>query len=195
MHIRSTQVPPPIEELNMKNLSNVKEYGRYTWEKKYSVVVLYLQCGNMRLTAEKSGVTPATIENWRKSIWWEDMVQEIKNTDSTEHNNQLTKLIKKTMAVMEDRLDKGDKVLNNKTGELMDKPVTLRDATAAANALMQRQTALSKTQNELQVQKQTTQDILKGLAAEFAKMTNKPIIAEDIEFVEVIPEGEESSPT
>jgi len=193
LHIRQTQVPPPIEELDLKNLNNVKEYGRYTWEKKYSTVVIYLQCGNMRMTAEKTGVNAATIENWRKSAWWEDMVQEIKNTDTAEHNNKLSKLIKKSLDVMEDRLINGEKVLNNKTGELMDKPISLRDATQAANTLMQRQATLAKHQNELQVQKQTTQDILKTLAAEFAKMNNNPklsTVADDIEFVEVVPEGE-----
>lgn len=181
MHIHNPNVPPPVEELRISKMNQALERGRYTWEKKYSVVAIYLQCGSLRETQEQSGVPVPTIENWRKSAWWDDLVNQIKTAQSTQQNNKLTQLINKSLGIVEDRLEHGEMILNNKTGELVRKPVGIRDATRAASELMQRQVQLNKTLAIEQVQKQTIDETLKFLATEFAKMVNKKPEVIDLE--------------
>lgn len=184
MHIINYDNPPPIEELRMKNLDKPKEAnGRYTWEKKYSVVAIFMQTGSQRETAKLAEIPETTVENWRKMPWWQQLVEDVKNSDITKLDNQLTKLINKSLAVIEDRLDNGEQVLNNKTGKLMNKPVGIREATQAATALMQRQVQLHKNTVEQAIQKQTVQDTLKALATEFAKWTKQKetIVLEETE--------------
>jgi hypothetical protein len=187
MQIRESQIVPNLSELDMSGKD--KENGRYTWEKKYSVVSTYIACGNMRLTAKKCGVNAQTIENWRKTSWWDDIVSELQNTESAELKNKLNKLTKKALDMIEDQLETGETVLNQKTGELMKKPVAFRDVARVASDLMIRQNELKKNQFEQEVGKATTQEILKSLAAEFANFNkNKSSPAEDIEFVEIVPD-------
>lgn len=171
MHIHNPNIPPPIEELRLTKGS--MERGRYTWEKKYSVVAVYLQCGSLRETEEQCGVPVPTIENWRKSSWWDNLVHQIKTAQDTKQNNKLTQLINKSLGIIEDRLDNGELILNNKTGEMVRKPVGVRDATRAASELMQRQVQINKTLAVENIQKQTVDETLKFLANEFAKMVNR----------------------
>lgn len=97
---------------------------------------------------------------------------------------------------MEDRLDKGDFVWNQKTGEIARKPVSLKEARGAANDLLQRQVVLEKMQREEvhQQQQQTVADQLAMLANEFAKfqtgrtievVPSKPKDVEDAVYEEV----------
>lgn len=182
MHIHNPNVPPPIEELRLTKAP--MERGRYTWEKRYSVVAVYLQCGSLRETEEQCGVPVATIENWRKSNWWDDLVNQIQTAQTTKQNNKLTQLINKALGKIDDALEHGELILNNKTGELVRKPVGIRDATRAASELMQRQVQLNKTLAIEQVQKQTVDETLKFLANEFAKMVNKKPETIDMEDIE-----------
>jgi hypothetical protein len=184
MHIHNPKVPPPIEELRISKMDQAVERGRYTWEKKYSVVAIYLQCGSLRETESQTGVSVPTLENWRKSAWWDDLVAQIKTAQTSQQNNKLTQLINKSLGIVEDRLENGEMILNNKTGELVRKPVGIRDATRAASELMQRQVQLNKTLAIEQVQKQTVDETLKFLANEFAKMVNKKPEVIDLEETE-----------
>lgn len=182
MHIHNKDVPPPIEELRLSKVDRPMERGRYTWEKKYATVTVYLTNGSLRETEEKTGVPSTTIEAWRKTPWWDNLVSQIKETNATQLDNKLSKLIKKALGVIDDRLENGELVLNNKTGEMVRKPVGVRDATRAASELLQRQHQINKIAVETQVKQQTIEETLKLLAIEFARMnTKKPL-----EYVEEV---------
>ena len=172
MHIHNPNVPPPIEDLRLSKMDQGMIRGRYTWEKKYSVVAVYLQCGSLRETEAQTGVPAATVQLWKQSPWWEDLANQIKTADHTQLNNKLSKIIKKALNHIEDGIENGELVLNNKTGELVRKPLSVRDATRAASELMQRQMAVNKAIVETDIKKQTVEDTLKLLATEFAKMAN-----------------------
>jgi hypothetical protein len=188
MHIHNPKTPPPIEELRLSKLNLAMERGRYTWEKKYSVVAVYLQNGSLRETEAKTGVPAATLEKWRKDSWWPDLVNQIKTADATKLDNKLSRIIAKSLDVVEDRLENGDLVMNNKTGELVRRPVPLREASKAASELMQRQHQNNKLLVDNTIREQTIDETLKFLAGEFAKMVNKK--PEIIDMVEEVPPEE-----
>jgi hypothetical protein len=188
MHIHNPNVPPPIEELRLSKLDKGMERGRYTWEKKYSVVAVYLQCGSLRETEAQTGVPSVTVSNWKQTSWWEDLANQIKTAEHTQLNNQLSKLIKKSLNHIDDALENGELILNNKTGEMVRKPVSVRDTTRVASELMQRQMTINKAIVETDIKKQTIEDTLKLLASEFSKMANSKPESEIIEMVDEVNE-------
>lgn len=101
---------------------------------------------------------------------------------------KLSKIVDKALESIDDRLDNGDFILNNKTGEVVRKPVGLRDAVTAATALMQRAEVIenmNKQERAIEAT-QSVEDQLKLLASEFAKFNNKSKVnAETIEFKEL----------
>lgn len=158
-------------------------------DKRIEAVTTYLALGNLRQVAAVCEVGYYTIKQWKTQPWWKDAEAEIVATKRIATNSKLGAIVEKSLDVIDDRLTNGDLVLNNKTGALVRKDVSLRDATSAANALMQRQAILEKLVRD-EVVSESTQSIadqLKNLATEFAKFnTNKKLGATDVAFKESV---------
>lgn len=158
----------------------------HTWEKKIEVVTKYMALGNMRLVSELTKIPYMTLIGWKKEEWWGDLVDEIKRTRSTEMNTKLSKIVDKSLSAIEDRLDNGDFVLNNKTGEIVRKPVSLKDANTVTKDLLSHQIKVEEVANRMEERKENFQETLKLLAIEFAKWSKRKdnAGAETIDFKE-----------
>lgn len=162
--------------LKLKNI-NIPHAKNATWsiEKKIEAVTTWLALGNLRHVAAVTGVSYGMIKQWRIQPWWKDVEAEIIASRRIQSANKLSKIVDKSLDVIDDRLDNGDFIYNSKSGELLRKPVTLRDATSAANALMQRAAIIEKLNKDEAVVEATAsiQEQLVSLAAEFAKMNKR----------------------
>lgn len=162
--------------LKLKNV-NIPHAKNCTWpiEKKIEAVTTHLALGNLRHVAAVTGVSLGLIKQWRIQPWWKEVEAEIVASRRIQSANKLSKIVDKSLDVIDDRLENGDFLYNSKSGELLRKPVTLRDATTAANALMQRAAIIEKLNKDEQVVEatQTIQEQLVSLAAEFAKMNKR----------------------
>jgi hypothetical protein len=177
----------PADSKLRLNAKPVTDAGFYSWEKKIDVVTKYMALGNFRLVSELTGVTYRTLMNWRKEDWWAELVEEIRNTRKTELNSKLSKIVDKSLEVIQDRLENGDIILNNKTGELMRKEISLKDANQVTKDLLNHQLKMEELTSKLEIQKETVTDQLKLLAAEFSKwsLASSKKTAQTIEFKDV----------
>jgi len=181
------------EALKDKNLRlskiNIPHARNATWpvEKKIEAVTTHLTLGSLRQTAVVTGVSHGMIKQWKLQPWWKELEAEILASRRLQSANKLSKIVDKSLDVIDDRLGNGDFICNPKTGEVFRKPVNLRDATTAANALMQRAAIIEKLNRDEQVVEttQSIQEQLANLAIEFAKMNKRNNgLAETIEFKE-----------
>ena len=167
--------------MNLSNLKtgrlNIPHAKNATWpvEKKIEAVTTWLTLGNLRQVAAVTGVSYGMIKQWRIAPWWKDIEAEVLASRRIATNTKLSKIVDKSLDVIDDRLDNGDFIYNVKTGEVNRKPVGLKDATTAANALMQRAAILEKlTKDETIADTQITiQEQLQSLALEFAKFNKQ----------------------
>lgn len=159
----------------------------HSWEKRMEVVSRYMLLGNMRVVSEQTNIPYNTLVEWKKSEWWPELVDQLRRQKKGKTNESITKLIEQSMDVMQDRLENGDFILNNKTGEIVRKPVGIKEATTIATQLLQRQAVIEQMEQKLTSDKDTVADTLTLLAKEFQKWnrTNKNN-AEEIPFVEVV---------
>jgi hypothetical protein len=155
--------------------------GYYSWEKKIDVATKYMALGNMRSVGELTGIPYVTLIGWKRTEWWGELIEEIRKTRKTEMNTKLSKIVDKSLAVIEDRLENGDWVMT-KDGDLSRRPVTMKDANTVTKDLLAHQVRVEEMTNKLEVQKETVQDQLQLLAKEFAKWSKKLSnnVAEDI---------------
>jgi transposase-like protein len=146
-----------------------------TWkpEKKIQVVSQWLVLGNLRQVAAIAGVSYGIVRNWKSQPWWKELENEILASRRIASSNKLSKIVDKSLDVIDDRLDKGD-FIYTKTG-LQRKPVSLRDATTAANALMQRAAVLDQINRDEKIEEHTATitEQLANLALEFAKFNKR----------------------
>lgn len=169
---------------NKKRLPTQKNHW-YSDSQKLEAVKCWLITGNLTQTAAALGIGLPTIRIWRYSQWWEDLVKEIKSENSIVLTNKLRKIADKALTVTEDRLENGDWVLNQKTGEMVRRQVPLRDAARVANDLLTKVEKLDKKPQEA-VQNEKIQDTLSRLAAKFEEFANKRQVLQvtDVMFVE-----------
>ena len=163
------------------------ENGNWTWDSKVAFVQRMLVHGNIRKASEELGIPLVTFHSWKNSEWFPQLVSEVKLQQKLETSNKLNQVVDRALEIVMDRMENGDYVLNNKTGEIVRKPVQLKDASKVAHEILGKKLILDKQQTDENIQTDTVSDTLKKLASEFAKF-NKNISkqnAQTIEFVEV----------
>lgn len=167
-----------------------KYLGRngYPEEIKMTVVQQWLALGNLKLVAANTEVPLATIKGWRGEPWWKDYEAELRAGRRFEVDKKLSKIIDRALDVIDDRLENGDFIFDQVKGEVVRRPVGIKDASTAATNLLQRQAVLEQ-QNKEEFNNHATksiQDQLAMLATEFAKFNNRSKAgAETIEFKDI----------
>lgn len=144
---------------------------KFPVEKRIEVVTKWLALGNMRLVADLTGVSYQLCRMWKQEPWWQELVDEVKASRTRQLDDKLSKIVDKSLAAIEDRLEHGDFYWNKSSGTIERKPVALKEVTKVANDLLTRQAVLQKLEQEKVVHKEekSVKDQLAMLALEFAK--------------------------
>jgi hypothetical protein len=177
---------PVDDTLRVGKVGKKDTDGNWSWETKIAVATHMQVLGNKRKACELVGVPLETVNTWVDKEWWENLNEEIRIQRRTEFSGKLGQIVEKALGKVEDRLENGDFVLNNKTGEILRKPVTLKDAARVATDLMTKQIKLEELNQTSKIATISVQEQLKNLALEFAKFNKniKKNNATDIPFVE-----------
>jgi transposase-like protein len=120
------------------------ENGSWTEKTKHEVIHTYLITGNLAMTARIMDVPEETIRYWRKQDWWDDTVREIRHSGKVQLSSKMAKIVEASINVIEDRILNGDFVFDQKTGQVVRKPINLKDAHKVAIDMVDRQGVLEQ---------------------------------------------------
>ena len=124
----------------------------------------------MTQTSVMLGVPLPTLNLWKKSTWWKDIVDGIHDDDKVELDAKYQKIIRKALVVVEDRLDKGNFMMDQKTGQIVRVPVSMADTHRVMKDLVDQQQVLRLDKKQEEVSLETVNDKLKKLAEQFETM-------------------------
>lgn len=144
----------------------------YSDSQKLEAVKLWLVTGNLTQTAAALDINLSTIKVWKASKWWNEIAQEIRNEGRIALSNRLKTIASKAMDVTLDRLENGDFQYDPKSGELIRRPVLMRDANRVANDMIKANLEIEQRPVDEETQK-ATQDRLQALAETFAGFAKK----------------------
>ena len=165
--------------------------GWYPDSVKTDALKLWLICGNMRQVSASMNIPYDTLSVWKGSKWWSELSQDIRTEGHLALSHKMQKIADKAMDVTLDRLEHGDAVLDQKTGEIKHKPVSMRDAHQVAVSFQDRALKLQHNPQD-EAHQATVSDRLAQLADAFSKMAGK---TKKIEVLDVsFTEHEESQP-
>ena len=171
---------------------------RWSDGQKIEAVQSYLLLGNLTLVASVLKIPRDTLKIWKTTEWWKNMVEELRVQDDLQLSTRLQKIISKSFDAVEDRLDHGDFVYDQKTGEMRRKPVSMKDAHKVAVDLTdKREHLIQRHLEEKTISVDKVEKRLAELAASFEEMVNqvkKPTSA-PIEVTDVIFGDEELNAT
>lgn len=184
MYVKSNEFPVD-KELDPR-AGKLDKAGEYTWETKIKVAATLLATGNMAHAARQHNIDYSTLQDWKKKPWWPKLLAEVRSAARADLQTKMSKIVNKALEAVEDRIDNGEVILNNKTGELLRKPASLRDVSTVANNMLHQQIQIEKLENGATIQQETMQELLLQLHGEFAKFNSnvKKNQATDISFKE-----------
>ena len=136
---------------------------------KLEAVQTYLMLGSVRMTAAALKIPEITLKVWRASTWWKDLESELKIQDELQLSTRLKKIAEKSFAAVEDRLEHGNFVFDQKTGKIRRIPVNLKDAHKVALDSIQQKELIGKKHVDVANDGQIL-DKLEQLANKFAEM-------------------------
>jgi len=154
--------------MNLRKRKNPKApKSPWTDQTKVMVVTQYLALGKAPLVEALTGVPRQTIRLWKTQPWWGELVQEIQSEESQERDNKLTKIIDKSLDLLNDRLENGDTIYNSKTGDILRIPVKMRDISRVTVDMLQRQENI-REKPYVKMNEEASSDRLLKLAEQFA---------------------------
>jgi len=119
------------EERSVLDCLPEKQTGsQYLHTDRLKAVSLYMTYGNMTRVSKETGISQATLSEWKnKTEWWHEVFEAIRKEKNDEFDAMATRIIHLAGEQLEDRLVNGDHVVvkNGKKNNLMRKPVSARD--------------------------------------------------------------------
>jgi transposase-like protein len=147
---------------------------RWSDKQKLEAVQSWLVLGNMSMVGRLHGIPRITLQVWKASAWWKELVDEIKLQEKIELSSKMKAIVNAAHQVVANRLEVGDAVLNQKTGEIVYKPVSLRDAHKVAVDLLNQREVLEKAKGN-EIKDEGSGDKLEMLAEKFAEFATRKI--------------------
>jgi hypothetical protein len=154
---------------------------------KTEAVQTYMILGSLKLVSGTLKIPFDTLKVWKQSEWWKTLEGELRVQEDLQLSSRLQKIVNRSYDVIEDRLEKGDFVYDQKTGTMRRKPVNMRDAHKVAIDLIDKRDML--IERHVKGESVTTDKIektLADLAANFAKIANQINTHGPVEVTDII---------
>lgn len=159
----------------------------YSDSQKLEAVTTYLMLGSLPMVAAALKINVNTLKLWKKSEWWKEVEADLRIQEDLQLSKRMQEIVNRSIDVVSDRLENGDFIYDQKTGELRRKPVGMKDASKVLTDISDRRDVLINRHiaNE-SVTTDKVEDTLSKLAAEFAriaaKVTSGPVEVTDVIF-------------
>lgn len=166
---------------------------RYSDSQKIEAVTTYLMVGSLAMVASLLKININTLKVWKKAEWWKEVEQDLRIQEDLQLSKRLQSIVNKSLSVVEDRLESGDFVYDQKTGEMRRRPVNMRDAHKVMLDLSdKREVLVDRHISNESITSDKIESTLKNLAEEFARIAKQVTSKPAVEVTDVL-FGEDSN--
>lgn len=169
--------------------SDSGERIRQHWgdHQKIECVTTYILLGSVTQTAAVLKIPLPTVRMWKQTEWWKDVERDLRTQEDLQVSARLKKIVNRAYDVLEDRLENGDFVYDQKTGKMKRRPVSMRDAHVVSRDLRQTaQELVDRNIEEKSISVDTIEKKLADLAESFAKIANSATSPKQVEVTDVL---------
>lgn len=163
------------EKRDKRRSINAGSNYRWSDQQKLEAVQSYLAIGNLALTSRILGIPEITLRVWKTQEWWHALIEDLRLQENIQLSARMKKLVEASQNIVAQRLESGDPIMNQKTGEIVYKPVSMKDAHKVSVDLIDRQKDLQKMIDGVPVENEATDGKLEALAEKFAEMSMRSI--------------------
>lgn len=156
------------------NKTRAGQGGHWKEAKRIEAVTTYLAIGSVAETSRQLGIPLPTLEGWKASDWWKELVQKIQSEEDQKLDAKTSKIIDKALENILDRIENGEDIYDQKTGKIKKMPAKLRDLNTAFNSLLDKRQLLRNKPTKI-IEQHSTAVQLQNLAEQFAKFVEKKV--------------------
>jgi len=149
--------------------------GHWDKRKQLEAVTTYLATGNMAETSRLINVPKGTLDKWKTSDWWKDLIEEIQSGEGQKQDNKMSKVIDKALDTLMERIDDGDFQYDQRTGRLVKVPLKARDLERVTSGLFDKRQLIRKKPTNIKVDDLNQAGRLLKLAEQFARFAGKKV--------------------
>lgn len=142
--------------------------GHWSDNQRIGAVTTYLASGNLSLTSVATEIPLATLNRWKASPWWKELVEQIRSEENLVLDAKLAKVVNKSVDELLDRVEHGDYQFDQKTGKVIRIAIKARDAAKITTDMIDRRQLLQGRQNSQKDTSKVEERLLK-LAEEFSR--------------------------
>ena len=153
--------------------------GIWSDKQKIEAVTTWLAVGNLALTAATLGIPEITMRKWKASVWWKQMVDDLRQEENISLDSKLSKVVQSSVAQLLDRVEGGDYQFDQKTGTLIRKPISARDASKIVSDMIDKRELLQGKKEQQVNDSKRMEDRLLKLADELSRFANAKIVKQD----------------
>jgi hypothetical protein len=161
--------------------------GLWSDSQKIEMVTTWLATGNLALTAATLGIPEVTARKWKASPWWKQMVEDFRQEENISLDSKLSKVVSKSVEQLLDRVEGGDYQYDQKTGALVRKPISARDAAKITADMLDRRDILQGKKEQVSDSTRKVEDRLLKLADEFSRFAKAKDITPQPLTIDVTP--------
>lgn len=183
-------MPVKIYKRKLDKKPGMGPKAQWSDKQKLDACSTYLLTGSWAATSAATLIPVDTIKKWGASQWWKDMEEEVKRASRIETQGKLKRILDKSMAHLEDRLDNGDFVYNSKTGKIQRRPIPARTLSTVVSNSVDKAVLLEKLQTAPTQNQDQISTRLAKIQEEFQKFSKARTIT-NAEFERVQERGKE----
>jgi hypothetical protein len=150
--------------------------GWWSDSQRIQLVTTWLATGNLALAAATLEIPEVTARRWKSQEWFQKMVEDIRNEENLQLDAKLSKVVTKSVDALLDRVENGDFQYDQKTGQLVRKPISARDAAKVTTDMIDRRELLQGKKEKTTSDARKIEDRLVALASEFIKFSSAKTI-------------------
>lgn len=150
-----------------------KKDGKAWWSdsQKVEAIKCWMLLGNLKQVGQELNIPYDTLKTWKSSKWWGEVVSDLRVESNIQLSRKLKNIAEKAMETTLERLENGDYFYDQKTGEMIRKPVPMREANKVAAAMLDAHLKLDKKPQE-DADNKAVKDRLDELKQQFAQFAN-----------------------
>lgn len=101
----------------------IRNPNHYSQSTKVDAATVYAVYGDVDQVSALVDVPPSVLRGWKQEPWWIEIQKQVYSEQNEKLAARISGVLDKTITHLEDRLENGDEVLSNKTGEIVIKKV------------------------------------------------------------------------
>lgn len=133
------------KSIENRTRTSLSQEGIWSDEKRIEAVATYIALGSMAETHRVTTIPLNTLWSWKQQgTWWKDVEQALRAEKNNETSTKLNGIVNKTLEAIVDRVDNGDYLYDQRTGDIKRIPVTSASLNKIATTLLDRRLTLDK---------------------------------------------------